>query len=180
MIPATVKEDILRVLSDSIPAIERKEPSILRDISNHTTHNASIFQDEYSISIAVIIYSLSKIMERSNADLHEIVFLLRRAIDALSHDQEEQYKSIMKKMLELISHIDGRLNLYIDRVISQAEIKKGSRIYEHGISMARASALLGISEWELASYVGNTQVSDEAQERFDVKKRLEYARRLFA
>lgn len=59
-----VKEDILAVIRKVITAFRTKNYFDLRDISNQTTHSASIYGDEDAISIAVVIYSLFKIVSR--------------------------------------------------------------------------------------------------------------------
>ena len=67
------------------------------------------------------------------------------------------------------------------KVINKAKINKGSRIYEHGISIGRTSDLMGISQWELMSYVGKTNIEDigETQKVTSVRKRIAIAKQLF-
>ena len=60
-----------------------------------------------------------------------------------------------------------------------AQIKKGSRLYEHGLSMAKSAEILGIGQWELMSYVGKTRIIDEEAVTTGVKKRLDVARKIF-
>src|SRR3989344_5203734 len=43
-----------------------KEAPALKDLSNKTIHDSCIFQDSASITIAVIIYALSKLIERED------------------------------------------------------------------------------------------------------------------
>ena len=90
----------------------------------------------------------------------------------------QEYRDIMKDIMNLISEVDSKIKMYIEEVISQAKIKKGSKIYEHGISAARAAEILGISQWELMGYIGNT-VSSENISTGRAKKRLLFARELF-
>ena len=62
-----VKKDVLNVLSDVVKILkvgEETDVIELMELSNHTIHNASVFQDEDSVSIAILIYSLSKVIER--------------------------------------------------------------------------------------------------------------------
>jgi len=81
-------------------------------------------------------------------------------------------------MLELISKSDIKLKMYIEEVIRQAEIKKGTKLYDHGISLGQAANVLGISQWELMNYVGKTQISDHGQSTNIVKK-IKFTRGLF-
>lgn len=179
------KKDILFILSDSIKILKVKDEKDiieLKELSNHTIHNASVFQDEDSVSIAILIYSLSKVIERKfgEIDFNSVLSLLTSAAGSLVKDDIGEYRKAIKKLFSLISKIDSRLKLYIGEVIRQAQIKKGSQLYKHGISLARAAEILGISQWELMNYVGHTKITDAAAEAVDVKSRLNFARRLFA
>jgi len=178
-----IKKDIILVISNLLEILEVEEEKDIieiRELSNHTIHNSSIFQDEDSVSIAILVYSLSKIIERREGKLNYGVFaeLLRKARDDLSTYKVDAYRSNINKIFKLISGIDTKLKLYIEEVINQAQIKKGSKLYEHGISMARAADILGISQWELSSYVGKTTISDMGGP-VNVRERLRFARGLF-
>jgi len=177
-----IRKDILSVLDKAITILsvrEDKNISELKELSNHTIHNASIFQDEYSVSIAVSIYALSKITERGGSVNQEIIKLLISARDCLARLSEQAYSENIKKLLDRISGIDSRLRLYIGEVIDQAQIKKGGKVYEHGISMARAAEILGISQWELMNYVGKTKIMENMSDRVDAKTRLGFSRKIF-
>ncbi len=180
---ALVKKDILKVLSNvaNILEIEEEKDIVeIRELSNHTIHNASIFQDEDSISIAILIYSLSKVIERREGKLNyqNLLRLIQDAKKNLEYDRIDVYRKTIKKLFNFISTIDTKLKLYIEQVINQAEIKKGSKLYAHGISLGRAAAILGISQWELMFYIGKTKLTD-VKGGVDVKTRLNYARSLF-
>lgn len=178
-----VKKDILRVLSDVTDILkveEEKDVADLRELSNHVIHDASIFQDEDSVSIAILIYSLSKVIERREGKLNYKV-LLGLIMDArkdLEQNRIDGYRKIIKKLFKFISTIDTKLKLYIEQVINQAEIKKGSKLYAHGISLGRAAEVLGISQWELMFYIGKTKLPD-IKGGVSVRQRLSYARSLF-
>ena len=178
-----VKKDILKVLSDvlEILKVEDENDAVhLREISNHTIHNASIFQDEDSVSIAILIYSLSKVIERKEGKVNYGV-LSKMVVDArnkLASDMNENYRVAIKKLFNFISTIDTKLKLYIEQVITQAEIKKGGKLYAHGISLGRAAEILGITQWELMFYIGKTNLTD-IHGGVSVKDRLNYARGLF-
>jgi len=178
-----VKKDILNVLSDAVGILkveEEKDFSELRELSNHTIHNASVFQDEDSVSIAILIYSLAKVIERREGSMNYKA-ILKLIIDAkknLEQNRIDAYRKLIRKLFDFISSLDSKLKLYIEEVINQAEIKKGSKLYAHGISMARAASILGISQWELMFYVGKTKLTD-VKGGVGVRERLNYARGLF-
>ena len=67
----TIKKDIISVLSKLTGILsvkDEKDVIEIRELSNHTIHNASVFQDEDSVSIAILTYSLSKIIDRKQGE----------------------------------------------------------------------------------------------------------------
>jgi len=175
-----VKTDILSILKEAVAAISDGDMMKLSELSNHTIHNASIFQDEDSISIAVVIYALSKIFGREHGVVDKnILEQLRAASQSLERDNFGRFKDTIHEITKTISSLDSKLKLYIEEVVNQAQIRKGSKIYEHGISLARASEMLGISQWELMSYVDKTQIIDRAEKARKAKNRIIFTRRLF-
>ena len=131
MMEENVRKDALNTLNKVIEIL------IVPEVSNHTLHNASVFQDEVSVSIAVLIYSLSKIIERNQSQFNYKMALsyLQTAKKYLQSNQEPNFNITIKKLFSEISKLDNMLKLYIEEVITQAQIKKGSRIYEHGKSI---------------------------------------------
>ena len=174
-----IKRDIIAIVDDCLRYIELQDIASIKELSNHTIHNASIFQDQDSISIAVIMYALSKIFDRKGVVSKDIINILKKAKAALQNNRFELYRKTVKSLIENISKEDTKLKLYIQEVIEQAQIKKGSKLYEHGISMAQAASLLGISQWDLMNYVGKTKISDMVKESIPMEKRLKFARGLF-
>jgi len=172
-----VQEDIINVIETAIAAVRDMDTKVLSEISDHTLHNASIYQDKDSITIAVIMYALSKVIGRAAKDGYEQ--LLSDALDALKKNDVESYEHSMKNLIDDISAIDRKLDLYIQKVINEAQIKKGSRLYEHGISLAQTADLLGISQWELMKYIGNTRIADRFDDEIDVMERIKHTRGLF-
>ena len=179
-----IKKDIITVLSDLSRILkERKETdaSEIKSLSNHVIHNASVFQDEDSISVAILIYSLSKIIERKEKELdfNKILSIINFAISNLKNNNEEGFRKSVKYFFSFIRTLDKGLRLYINEVINQAQIKKGCKLCEHGISVARASEVLGISRWELMHYLGKTTVVDQYNDSINISIRLKFARSLF-
>ena len=179
-----VKKDLLSVLKATLETLNQPEPNIalLKKISNRTLHNASIYQDEHSISIAILIYSLSKILERikDNQNYPKIVNLLALSIEYLEDDNIESYHDFITQIFSIIGKADKKFKLYIQEVIRQASIRKGSKLYEHGISASKTAQVLGISLWELYDYLGATNISDEDGDISSVRNRLKFTRGLFS
>jgi uncharacterized Zn finger protein len=175
-----IKSDLLNVMHQIVRYLGSKDFFGLHELSNHTIHNASIYQDSDSNQLAVITYALSKTIERSkNFDFNKIRKKFVLALEDLEAENVIDYRNGLKSILKDISEIDSKLGLYINEVLEQAKINKGSKIYDHGVSMARASELLGISQWDLMSYIGKTKIADRANTESDVEKRVKAAREIF-
>ena len=178
-----VKEDILKVLVQAMELIEAEEFAELASLSNHTIHNASIVQDEDSLSVAVMMYTLSKVMQRCTARgiscPASIMRNLKKADAALVQDNEATFRDAIAQMMKDLKELDKKVKFYIEEVIDMAKIKKGSKLHEHGLSVQRAAAMLGISQWELMNYLGKTTIMEEGLTTKGVKGRLEFARGLF-
>jgi hypothetical protein len=178
-----IKNDIISVLQQTIELIQNQNFSSLKEVSNHTMHNASIYQDEESIQVAVIVYALAKILERTSLQGQKIstnvINSLKKAIDYLKENNFGGYTNETRKLFKQISERDERLWMYIQNVVDKANIVKGSSLYKHGLSIARVSEILGINQWDLMSYIGKTRISDEDTEVTDYKTRINFTKRLF-
>ncbi len=182
------KENVLDILNTALKAIKKGDYLILKDLSNRTIHSASIYQDSDSISTAVTIYSLSKVLERSKYSKYKdwpvfsetCLKALIKAKDNFKNDRIEEFGRNLKEINLVINRLEGNLKKYIEEVFRKAMINKASRIYEHGISMQKTAELLGISEWELSEYAGKTGISDvDLSITLDVKIRVQKAMELF-
>lgn len=173
-----VRGNMIRLLKESIDAIRKGDSFMLKELSNGNIHNASIFQDEDSLSISVVIYALSKVIERT-ASTQGVVSRLQKALEAISSGKDAAYRSEITQLIREIRLEDSRLKKFVCNVIEQAQMKKGYAIHEHGISVGRVASILGISKWELLQYLGKTNASEQSHERIPTEERLELARRMF-
>ena len=180
-----VRKDALEILNRVVDILEvkgEKDAIELKSLSDHTIHNSLVFQDEISVSMAVLIYALSKIIERKQYALNYkiILKLLRTAMKHLYDYEEKKFANVTKTLFSEISKIDNKLKLYVQEVINQAQIKKGYNLCRHGLSCAKASEILGISQWELMNYIGKTKLNENIQDIINVRTRLKFARGLFS
>lgn len=180
-----VKKDIISVLNELLDILKVKEDADvaqIKELSNHVIHNASVFQDEDSISVAVLIYALSKIMERNDRELdyQRLASMLNSCISGMENNNDDGFRKSVRDIFSFVRTIDQKLRLYIYEVINQARIKKGCKLCEHGISVARASQVLGISRWELMHYLGKTTLLDQFSEPVNVSGRLKFTRGMFS
>lgn len=185
-IRSEVRADILAILDKVIAVMEERDDRDvyeIKEFSNRTIHSASIFQDSYSTSAAVLIYSLFKIMERkmlNDKSYNNVYEELKYARLYLKEGRIHEYQKSIEKLFSMISGVDRQFRLFIQHVIEKAKINKGSKLYEHGISMARASELMGLSQWELSSYVGKTVLHDsDAEKKISIRKRLAVTKQVF-
>lgn len=184
----SIRKDILHVLQDSLKAIQEGNALELKEVSDHVIHDCTVCQENEVVSVAVIIYSLSKIFDKwqQRTDKNWIKFKkkvvedLTKALTLLRQGDITNYKIVLQGFFKSIGTFDDKLGLYINKVINQAKIKKGSRVYEHGLSVSRAAKVLNVSIWELMNYLGNTKIVDQQPVLTKrVKDRLAFARGLF-
>jgi hypothetical protein len=182
------KENITYILDETIKALKKEDVLRLRDLSNRTIHSSSIYSDGDNITVAVIVYALSKITERQDYKLYpgwkEFIKSTFSCLDssllALKKDNIEAFRDSISCIRKNINKISGKLKGYIQDVFRRAEVNKASRMYEHGISMEQTANLLGISLWELQEYAGNTGISDvDLSITMDERKRIKQALEMF-
>ncbi len=184
-----IRKDILNVLNKVQPLLQKEEINKLKFLSNLTIHNAGLFQDKDSISISVIIFSLSKIFNRPRLEKSQGLIIFKKNIteelliakNAIEKEKEVQYQDSIKRIFKLISTFEKKFGMYITEVLEHAKIKRGGRIYEHGFSAGKTAQLLGISSWELMSYLGETKLENKfIGDRISTKERLKFTRELFS
>ena len=178
------KENLLYILNSVIKAIDEKDTFTIKEMSNRTVHSASIYQDADSISVAVMVYSIGKIYERSKYETYKdwnvfekILYAnLKNAVINLKSDKVEDFKKNLTSIIESINKLSSHLRLYIEEVFRRAKINKASRLYEHGISVEQTARLLGISVFELAEYAGKTGIGDvDLSLTVPIKERIKIA-----
>jgi hypothetical protein len=183
------EENILRILNETKRAFQNNNSSQLKHLSNQTINTASLTQDADNIAAAVIVYSLSKIIERQdyktlpgwNNFYKKIILFLDDSIGDIKNRDYDGFRDNIKKMRSSIESLSGKLKRYIKDVFRNSEINKASRIHEHGISMEQTANLLGITMYELADYVGRTGISDVPENQtMSIKSRIKLVEEIFA
>ena len=159
---------VLKVLKEVKLALREQKYIEIKNLSNEITHQASIHQDPDLISVAVIIYSLSKLLERKNYKeqknwerfYREYIQGIENLIKNLEKDDINGFRNQVNLIRKLIQGLSGKLKIYIQDIFRNAKINKASRIYEHGISMQKTAKILGVSVWELSEYAGKTGIGN--------------------
>ncbi len=179
-------EHQIEILEATRKAVVENDAQSLRNLSNQTIHSASYIQDSGSIVLAVLVYTLSKLIERN---AHEKIknwkiftkkldswFAL--AIQALKSGNQTAYESYLEQTRKSLTTISLNVKPYLQEVFHKASINKASRIYEHGISLGKTAQLLGITQWELAEYTG--QKHDRSYATIDARQRAKMALEFFS
>jgi len=182
------RQNVLDILRKTRIALKTEDVVTLREVSSRTVHSASIYKDPDSVAIAVIVYALSKIIERKKYTTYKewlpfykkIMLGIDKCIEDLEAKNLNVFRQDIKDIRVGIDSLSGRLKTYIQDVFRRAQINKASRLYEHGISASETAQLLGITQFELAEYVGRTGIADvDLSITMPIKNRLNFARSLF-
>ncbi|MFA4952731.1 MAG: hypothetical protein WC584_00755 [Candidatus Pacearchaeota archaeon] len=182
-------DNVLRILKETKESINNKDAVALKTLSNQTIHTAAVSQDPDNIAVAVIVYSIGKIIERSNngeekkyAGLYNrLSVMIDKTIFELKSGNQDKVRKNLNYIRKDIERGSGDFKRHIQDVFRKASINKASKIYEHGISMETTASLLGITMFELASYAGQKQViSEEKEEKtISAKERIKIAMEMF-
>lgn len=179
---------MLKAMAEAKAAFLSLDSNKLKSVSDYTLHFAGIYQDPYSISVAVIVYSLAKIVERRKMRAYkqwdkfsrDVLDHLEKASNALRENNKKACLDNMKHILSSIGKLEAKFGEFVMEVIRKAKIKKGSAIYKHGLSAGRVAAMMGISPWELMEYLGQTKFADEMpMVTRTPHERMKEARRIF-
>jgi len=175
--------NVLKILEATLKAVKEEDAVKLKKLSDQTIHSASVGQEVDNVTVAVVVYSLSKIIERGAFKNYpgfkkKFLILLKGAIDSLEKKNRKEFGKNLKEIRSLIEVFSGKLKEYIKDVFRKASINKASKIYEHGISQERTASLLGITMFELASYAGQRDL-ESVGKTISIKQRIKIAERIF-
>ncbi|MBP7708193.1 hypothetical protein KA107_00790 [Candidatus Pacearchaeota archaeon] len=180
-------DNLLLILTGAKEALIANDPYKLKILSDQTVHSAAIYQDADNIIVAVIVYSLGKIIEREGYRrtagwelfYKSLMKNLDSAIFSLEKKDEEKFLNSLGLIRESITNIEGDLSTYIKDIFYKAGINKAFKLYEHGLSSGKTASLLGISLWDLAGYIGQSTVSEShLNEALPIRERIKNARQI--
>ena len=180
------RDNILRILEGTRDGMLKGDFSGIKDLSNQTINTAARTHDLDNIAVAVVVYSIAKILERENYK-HEkgwstFYKMIEKSINNAIKDidDENKFRKDLERIRWAMGRLSGNLKKYVQDVFKKAEINKASRIYEHGTSMEKTASSLGITMYELANYVGQKgSVEDKESKTFDIKYRVKIVEDLF-
>ncbi|MCR4284593.1 MAG: hypothetical protein NUV97_00935 [archaeon] len=180
--------NILRILRETKKFVASDNSDELKNLSNQTIHSATISQDPDNIIVAVLVYSLGKVLERKHYEKMEgwkefhaaMTKNLDAAVAALEKEDIEGTRLYLGRIRDSLNKISGDLGMYIKDVFRKAEINKAFKLYEHGLSSEQTASLLGVSLWDMASYIGQSTISNaKASVSMPVRRRIKIAEDIF-
>lgn len=180
-------EHLVQVLGNTKKALTNEDTLALKDLSNQTIHCASTIQDNGSILIAVIVYTLSKIVERKEqmkirdwpVFIKKMNLYFDMALKAVRDNNETNYEDALLRARRTLTSVSINIKPIIEEILRKASINKASKIYEHGISLGRTAELLGVSQWELSEYTGQSSESKTYVQTIGTKERAKIALEFF-
>ena len=179
---------IIEILSKAKTALEEQDSEKLKVLSDMSIHSASVYQHTDSILLAIVTYSLSKILERKDkleiqnwhGFIKEIINLLENSINAVRNGKYRVFTIFIEKIKYKIQDVYAEMKPMIQDVLKKASINKASKIYEHGISISKTTKLLGITPWELSEYIGEKEnIHINLNKTIDIKQRAQMALEFF-
>jgi len=178
-----VLNDSLNVLSKAIRSIKTNHLLDLETISNQLIHSSTLTEDPITPIISKLIYSIFKLERHSviksvPLPLNEIANKLISLHDELGVGKIKVFLEEAKIVSKYLENLGKDIHLY--NVFERAGVKKGGKLYDHGLSVARSAERMNVSQWELYPYLGKTKLNDYPEDVDKrVKYRLNYARSLF-
>jgi len=183
------KENILKILEGTKASIEKDDAVTIKTLSNQTTNTVALTHDPDNIAVAVIVYSISKLLEREdykklpgwNEFYKTVLICIDNTIASIKSNDEAKIKENLNNLRKSLMEVSGSLKKYIQDIFRKASINKASKLYEHGISMEKTANLLGITMFELASYAGQRESVSEIPvgAGISTKARIKTAMELF-
>jgi hypothetical protein len=158
------KKDVLAVLKSAIAAIKSRREAGLHELSNHLLHSMSIYQDPDVIDVAVAVYSLDKILEQEKYKQHPKMKKFSKDVlvhlgFAVRNLQQEDWPEYSRSVSELLGEIQGftkQIKFYIGDLLDYAKIKKGTKLYEHGLSLGQVAEAMHVTKWDLMPSAGQS------------------------
>ena len=93
----------------------------------------------------------------------------------------EEFSRHIYHAKELLTTLSPNQRQDVEEVMKKSSINKAGKIFEHGISLNRTAHLLGITPWELASYIGQGKsMENQYIKTIPIKQRIKFAQDFFS
>jgi len=182
------KINLLNIIKKTEQAIRRDDLRAMKDLSDKTVHSSTIYQDTYFLTIAVVVYSIAKIIERTryqkykdwNVFYKNVIKGLDGAKTHLEKDELKEFENDLKSIIQIVGKLETNLKKWIKFIVRKAKVQKGSRVHEHGVSLGRVADMLGVTEWEIMEYIGPSGISEvKLAKTKEVEDRIKLVRKIF-
>jgi len=182
-------DNILRILKETKRSIKQEDFGGIKNLSNQTIHSASMTQDPDNVMVAVVVYVIAKILERESYRkmvgwkqiYGGITKNLDIAIRSLEKNDLEGFRNAIGEIRQSANKVEGDLRRYVQDIFYKASVNKAFKIYEHGISSEKTAKLLGVSLWDLSSFIGQTTVNESHFNiTVPIQKRIKMAEEFFS
>lgn len=173
-----LRRDIQNVLDGAYGNIKSGRYDILHGLSDHVIHSLSIYQTEDILKVAVLVYSLNKILEEEKFEAvgverfrAQVLKYLDNSRKSLRTRKDDVYEAELNKLWHYVRRFSTKIRLYVEDLLTAARVSKGGKLYEHGLSLGRAAETAGVTEWELMGRAGKTKISEQVKKSPALNKR---------
>ena len=183
------QRELLLLVQKASRAIKKSDVKVLRFLSEECVRLSSVMQDPSVVTLAVLLYSYSKLFERQYYSkytswenvCYSCFTQFDAAIAALRVDDFGLFQKEISASVRLLQKVEPQFKKHIEDVFHKARVTKGADVYAKGLSLGRTASLLGISSFELMDYLGVQRIADTKEHvSMPVMKRLDYTRELFS
>ncbi len=189
MIQPEVIKDMRSIITRTIESFNHFDAEEIMMLSDHIIHSASIYQTRTILKFAITIYSIGKIIARGKVKRfpqqawNEFVNNTRRELNhvliSLDNNDEKELNTHLNHLQKEVMKLDESFLRYASHVIDRAKLKKGTKLFEHGVSLKRVAELFNFNEWDLRLYAGQTRILERDNEKSNVKERLNKIKEFF-
>jgi len=181
-------DNVLRIFKETKEAFDTGNIVKMKHLSDQTIHTAAITQDGDNVIVAVLVYTISKVLEREHyrgmegwgAFYKNLIRNLDVSIKSLEKKDIEKFRDAIGGIRNFLNEMDEDLGIYIKDVFYKAGVNKAFKLYEHGLSSEQTAKLLGVSLWDLSSYIGQSTISEAfASETLPIAERIKIAEDFF-
>lgn len=157
-------------IREIIESMDAYDSNRSRDLSRRLTDESTLTQDTDVINLALIAYSLNKIMSKDH--------FREKTSGLFSETKKKLDRMDFDGVLKNIEDFDRRHGFFHGTLVDKARTKIGSRMYSQGISLSQSSELTGADVSNIQEYAAGTKTHEEVGGR-SLKERVELARKLF-
>ena len=180
---ATIEETILRLNK----AFVKGSPHELREVTNQSTSSFAIYQAKVWLSLALISYALSKIVEKPRYE--KLASKGTKFSDSVSNGlQKAAALCKLGKVADCQTELDNAINQiqtmesrdarFLSNLIVKGRTKVAATMYAQGLSLDTVVGLTDAERNEVLNYSGKTTMPDRMGRTFSASDRMSYARKL--